>query len=444
MYFCPRADAEMYGLETAVILHKLAMWIRHNRANGKHFHEERTWTWNTRDGLCAMFPFVKKRKLSDIIRGLVADGVLLTGHFNKQPHVRTMWYAFVDEAQWLGDAGGGAVRNVQDARCTERTLEDAQNVPCQGTDSAPSTDQHESKEEERKEEGGDNRSVPKASAEAVGPDDPPPAEAQSEASEQGPGARGQGAGGQAPTEAEKNAMRPFFGSYAKAYRELLGEAYRWQEQRDLLALAIWRRLNPDVAVDEFDAVIRWCFDQIGEFVASKAAEGLHAFCAQKFWTEFRGKMLKAKGDPKPEPSKGEMVKCLECKTEREKYSDPLDVRSDGFLRDFCPVCRADEAILDRHRKQLRPCTYCGEPMWWAEAAGRPPLHLKCGLAINQGEKATLRACRWCGEALMSPRRRREHIRCKSEKDAGKPAPRLVAKECASGVSKEEKPDLLDL
>ena len=112
-YGCTDVDAVKYGLDTAIVLNKLASWIRHNKAMGKNEHEGRTWMYHNRKGLEKMFPFIKPRRLGRLIRKQVEAGVLMTGCFNKNRYDRTTWYAFTDEAQWMGplhSTTGGTIK----------------------------------------------------------------------------------------------------------------------------------------------------------------------------------------------------------------------------------------------------------------------------------------------------------------------------------------------
>lgn len=43
-----RADlAGLYGVDGAIFLHCMAFWTAKNRANERHYHEGRYWTYNT-------------------------------------------------------------------------------------------------------------------------------------------------------------------------------------------------------------------------------------------------------------------------------------------------------------------------------------------------------------------------------------------------------------
>lgn len=88
--------AKRYGVNGAIFLHAMAFWVAKNQANGRHFHEGRTWTYNTLDALTRLFPFWSRRQVERITAKLREEGALLTGNFNEDKTDRTMWYALSD------------------------------------------------------------------------------------------------------------------------------------------------------------------------------------------------------------------------------------------------------------------------------------------------------------------------------------------------------------
>ena len=72
--------AKQYGVDGAIFLHCMAFWVAKNRANGRHYHEGRYWTYNTLEALSKLFPFWSRRQLERIINGLKEAGALLAGN----------------------------------------------------------------------------------------------------------------------------------------------------------------------------------------------------------------------------------------------------------------------------------------------------------------------------------------------------------------------------
>lgn len=96
-YHFNAALAQQYGVDGAVFLHAMAFWVAKNRANGKHFHEGRYWTYNTRKALAELFPFWSQRQLERIVNTLRDAGALLVGNFSEDKTDRTLWYALSDD-----------------------------------------------------------------------------------------------------------------------------------------------------------------------------------------------------------------------------------------------------------------------------------------------------------------------------------------------------------
>lgn len=88
--------AQKYGVDEAVFLHALAFWVAKNQANGKHFHDGRTWTYNTRAAWVKLFPFWSAKQVRRITDHLVEEKAVLTGNFSEDKADRTLWYAMAD------------------------------------------------------------------------------------------------------------------------------------------------------------------------------------------------------------------------------------------------------------------------------------------------------------------------------------------------------------
>ena len=84
-------------MDGAIFLHCMAFWTAKNRANGRHFHEGRYWTYNTMKAFTELFPFWSRRQIERIVAGLKETGALLTGNFSEDKTDRTLWYALGDK-----------------------------------------------------------------------------------------------------------------------------------------------------------------------------------------------------------------------------------------------------------------------------------------------------------------------------------------------------------
>ena len=89
--------AKRYGVDGAVLIHALYWWIRKNAANGRHYYEGRTWTYNSWAAFAKLFPFWSPKQIRRITTNLRNDGALLSMQRNDAGFDRTMWYALSDE-----------------------------------------------------------------------------------------------------------------------------------------------------------------------------------------------------------------------------------------------------------------------------------------------------------------------------------------------------------
>lgn len=96
------ADANKYGVEGAVMLTNLVFWIAKNKANEKHEHDGRTWTYNSAKAFAKLFPYWSEKQVRRILDSLIKDGAIVTGSFNESSYIHTRWFALVDESRLSG------------------------------------------------------------------------------------------------------------------------------------------------------------------------------------------------------------------------------------------------------------------------------------------------------------------------------------------------------
>lgn len=108
-----------YGIEESIVINNLQFWITKNRANKKHFINDRTWTYNTYKAFSEIFPYWNEHKMKRILDSLVEKGILLRENYNKSGYDRTCWYAFKDESSFLqnynnhiADLQNGSIENA--------------------------------------------------------------------------------------------------------------------------------------------------------------------------------------------------------------------------------------------------------------------------------------------------------------------------------------------
>ncbi len=105
--------ANAYGLNEAVVIQNFTYWITKNLANKKHFHSQRTWTYNSIEALNKLFPFWSKDQMRRIIESLVDKNVLCRDRFNVAGYDKTMWYAFINESEFID--GGFVTKHTRES-----------------------------------------------------------------------------------------------------------------------------------------------------------------------------------------------------------------------------------------------------------------------------------------------------------------------------------------
>jgi hypothetical protein len=92
-------DAKRYGITEAILLYNLRFWIAKNKANGKHFHNGRTWTYNSCKAFGELFSYLSESQIKRALASLVKQDAILKDNFNRMPYDRTNWYALTDESK---------------------------------------------------------------------------------------------------------------------------------------------------------------------------------------------------------------------------------------------------------------------------------------------------------------------------------------------------------
>ena len=88
--------AKQCGVNAALIFHYLHFWIEKNRANGKHFHDGRYWTYCSMDGFCRILDYLSPKQIRTAIEKLEREGYIVKGSYNKSSYDRTTWYAITE------------------------------------------------------------------------------------------------------------------------------------------------------------------------------------------------------------------------------------------------------------------------------------------------------------------------------------------------------------
>lgn len=86
-----------YGIEEAILIENLVHWIQKNKANNKHYHDGRYWTYNSAKAFAEQFPYMNESKIKRVIGKLIEVGVVMKGNYNENQYDRTCWYTFTDK-----------------------------------------------------------------------------------------------------------------------------------------------------------------------------------------------------------------------------------------------------------------------------------------------------------------------------------------------------------
>ena len=85
------------GVQEALLIGNLKYWLLKNKANNKHFHDNKYWTYNSMEAFTVLFPFWSKRQVERMLKKLKEEGFIETGNYNKSSYDRTLWYTLTDK-----------------------------------------------------------------------------------------------------------------------------------------------------------------------------------------------------------------------------------------------------------------------------------------------------------------------------------------------------------
>jgi hypothetical protein len=123
--------AKKYGIEKAVLLENFYFWIKKNKANKRNMHEGKVYTYNTAEAFAELFPYIKERKIAQILREMEnEDGLLISGQFHN--YDRTKSYTLTDYAMSFFEPSN--IQNFDNGKSENCTMENQKNVSCLNTD----------------------------------------------------------------------------------------------------------------------------------------------------------------------------------------------------------------------------------------------------------------------------------------------------------------------
>lgn len=88
--------ATEYSIEKAVLLDNFFYWCQQNAANNKNIYKGRAYTYNTAEAFAQLFPYLKARKIAELLRQMETDGLLLSAQTQGTNRVKS--YTLTDKA----------------------------------------------------------------------------------------------------------------------------------------------------------------------------------------------------------------------------------------------------------------------------------------------------------------------------------------------------------
>ena len=98
--------ATKYGILETILLQHIYFWIEKNKANNKHFYDNKWWTYNSKKAFSELFPYATERKIQLALDKLINAGLLECGNYNKTTFDKTKWYSITQN-------GYSILQNVQ-------------------------------------------------------------------------------------------------------------------------------------------------------------------------------------------------------------------------------------------------------------------------------------------------------------------------------------------
>lgn len=88
-------EAELHGVDKAVILYNIRFWLEKNKANDRdsHKHDGYYWTYNSAKAFAKLFPYYRQHKIHRLLKQMEDDGLILASNYNKAAYDRTKWYS---------------------------------------------------------------------------------------------------------------------------------------------------------------------------------------------------------------------------------------------------------------------------------------------------------------------------------------------------------------
>lgn len=123
--------AKEYGITEAILLKNIYFWVKKNALNKTNAQDGRYWTFNSVKAFSGFFPYLNERQIKYALKKLKDCGLIITGVYNSDKRLRTLWYTLSDEALiLLGENPENFVAKDVSDDSTEQSQQPDKNVKC--------------------------------------------------------------------------------------------------------------------------------------------------------------------------------------------------------------------------------------------------------------------------------------------------------------------------
>lgn len=129
--------AKKYGMDCAVMLENLYFWISKNKANNRHCHDGKYWTYNSVKAFEELFPYWTYNQVRRILKKLEDEELIEKGNFNQSTYDRTAWYTLTTNAFAFFDSSMCVKPQMEDDENTNRSGQNNKPIPDVNTDGKP-------------------------------------------------------------------------------------------------------------------------------------------------------------------------------------------------------------------------------------------------------------------------------------------------------------------
>lgn len=93
--------AKELGMVSATIFNNFVNWYKLNKANNRHFYDDRYWTYNSIKSFGLIYDYLTERQIRYGIKNLIDAGYIITGNYNEKKYDQTLWYTLTDKSLQL-------------------------------------------------------------------------------------------------------------------------------------------------------------------------------------------------------------------------------------------------------------------------------------------------------------------------------------------------------